>query len=893
MKSKPLQRSDHQRSHGAAKSPDDFGQDDFSLSSLMNILDRRELQSLLDDFRVLTGIGVAIADLKGKLIMVTKGQDICVHFHRAHPQTVSNCIESTTFQTRNVKPGEYLLYKCKNHMWDVVTPLVIGNVRVGNLFLGQFFFDDEELDRKLFIRQAEACGFDQKAYMDALDRVPRMSRAKINTAMDYSVRLASMLSRMIHANLELQQALEDQKQTKQAVTFQLDLGLALDHSSTLQETLQLCLKAAMAVSGLDVGGIYMADRSTGQLTLSVAAGASETFIASAAAAPADSERTQLVMAGKQIILNESDIMALGQEDLLKEKIRSVIIIPISHQGRVIGCLNLASHVYDEIPLGSHYILENVVRQIGQSILRIQDEEALRKSEEKYRVLVESANSLILRIDRSGTVTFCNRYAQHFFGFSEDDIIGKNAVGTIVPETDSLGRDLSVMIQSICLNPDQYVNNENENIKRNGERVWITWTNRPLYDEKGNVVELLCVGNDITNLKRAEQEKKILEDQLRQAQKMEAIGTMAGGIAHDFNNILASVMGYTELASKEPYDERQRKFLEQVLKAAERAKNLVGQILAFSRQTEQSRQALDIRSIVKESIKLLRATIPSTIQIRHNISTEECAVLSDPTQMHQIVINLCNNAAHAMRDQGGMLDVGLSNVRILREMVIIHPDIKEGAYVLLTIRDTGHGIDPTIKDKIFDPFFTTKKPQEGTGLGLSVVYGIVKSHGGAITVQSDLGAGTTFSIYLPKIELNNTAQEMGKTASLTGGKERVLFIDDEKALTELVPVFLRNLGYDVVSTTNSINALTMFTQDPQRFDLVITDMTMPQMTGLELSEKVLALRENLPIILCTGYHESITRNEVLRRGIRELVMKPVSLTDLGLLVRKTLDEGIEG
>jgi CheY-like chemotaxis protein len=253
-----------------------------------------------------------------------------------------------------------------------------------------------------------------------------------------------------------------------------------------------------------------------------------------------------------------------------------------------------------------------------------------------------------------------------------------------------------------------------------------------------------------------------------------------------------------------------------------------------------------------------------------------------------MINLCNNAAHAMRDQGGILEVNLSNIRIFREMLIIHPDLKEGAYVLLTIRDTGHGVDPTIKDKIFDPFFTTKPPKEGTGLGLSVVYGIIRSHGGAISMQSDLGVGTTFSIYLPGVDRGEATQSEQIKIDLRGGGERILFVDDEKSLAEIVPAFLGNLGYEVVATTGSLDALRLFTKNPECFDMVITDMTMPHMTGLEMSGKMLALRGDIPIILCTGYHESVTWNEVKKRGIKELVMKPISLTDLGLLIRRTFD-----
>ena len=858
--------------------------------NILDLIDKKELRSLLSDFFALTGIGSALVDTTGKYLLATEGQEICMRFHRHHPQTLQHCLDCTAFRIQNVKKEGYLLHKCKNQLWDVVTPLVIGDRHVSNIFLGQFLFEGEEVDYDFFNRQAEACGFDKEAYLDALARVPRLSRAKVDKAIDFSTRFSSLVAQMAYSNYRLKKTLLKQKKADDLLRIQRDLGIALDKSSTAQESLQLCLDAAREASGLDSGGIYLVDMSSGNLKLAVVAGVSKEFVAVNTDSPAVSARTQLVMKGERVYLGNADIEAMGNKDFLDEKIRSIAIIPISHQDRVIGCLNLASHIYDEVPWGSREALESIVRDIVQSIVRIQAEESLRQKEQKYRELVEDSNSIILRIDRDGTIVFCNRYATEFFGFSKDEIIGRNVMETVVPETESSGRDLRKMVQDVFSDPEKYFNNENENIKSNGERVWVVWTNRPIYDDKGDVVELLCIGNDITRLKQAEQEKKVLEDQLRQAQKMEAIGTMAGGIAHDFNNILASIMGYTELAAKASSDDKQRTFLDQVTKASERARNLVGQILAFSRQSEQTRQTLDIRAIVEESLKLLRATIPATIQIRQTITSDDTVVLADPTQVHQIIINLCNNATHAMREQGGILEIGLSNIRIMREMLIIHPDLKEGGYALLTIRDTGHGIDPAIKDRIFDPFFTTKKSKEGTGLGLSVVYGIVKSHGGAISVQSDVGLGTTFSIYLPMVETRKTKLKQPKSVPLTGGKERVLFVDDEQALVNMVPIFLRNLGYDVVSTTNSVEALGMFAQDPKRFDLLITDMTMPNMTGLELSEKMLAVRKEFPVILCTGYHESITWTEVEKRGIKELVMKPISLSDLGLLIRKTLDEG---
>ena len=430
--------------------------------------------------------------------------------------------------------------------------------------------------------------------------------------------------------------------------------------------------------------------------------------------------------------------------------------------------------------------------------------------------------------------------------------------------------------------------EHRIIRRDGEVRHVLARIRSTRDAAGCVARVYGANQDITARKQAEKEKRILEDNLRQAQKMEAIGTLAGGIAHDFNNILASMMGYAELAMQESHGDSQQYFLAQILKASDRAKSLVNQILTFSRQREQERQAMDIRPVVKEVLKLLRSTIPSTIRIKQSIPSEDATVFADPTQIHQILMNLATNAAHAMREKGGMLEVNLSSIHVSPDMFFIDSDLKAGPYVLLTVRDTGQGIDPAIREKIFDPFFTTKNPKEGTGLGLAVVYGIIKRHGGAITLQSSIGDGSTFSIYLPRVGKGVAAEIEKGHVGLKGGRERILFADDEDTLVEVVTVFLRSLGYKVASVTNSMEALNLFNQNPQQFDLVVTDMTMPHMTGLELSKKILSVRPDLPIILCTGYHESVTKNEARKHGIKEFALKPLSLTDLGLLIRRTLD-----
>lgn len=388
--------------------------------------------------------------------------------------------------------------------------------------------------------------------------------------------------------------------------------------------------------------------------------------------------------------------------------------------------------------------------------------------------------------------------------------------------------------------------------------------------------------------RAEEEQARVEAQLRQAQKMEALGTLAGGIAHDFNNILGIIVGYSEMGQMDAGDGRQvREDLRQVLKAAGRARDLVQQILAFSRMGEQEKKPIQIGFIVKEAAKMLRAFLPSTVEIKVNVATK-AVVSADPTQMHQVLMNLCTNSAHAMGNEGGVLRIDLTDFHSGDEPGGVHRDLQPGPYVKLTVEDSGHGIDPFILNRIFDPFFTTKEKGVGTGLGLSVVHGIVKSHGGVIEVESAPNEGATFQVFLPAMEAA-VEQKSLETTSLPRGQERILLVDDEPRLASVTKRMLERLGYEVEYRTNGIEALEAFRYSKRKhFDLVITDMTMPHLTGNELVKELLKSEPTLPIIMCTGFSEKITSGMAQELGIRGIAVKPLSLKVISELIREVLD-----
>ena len=401
--------------------------------------------------------------------------------------------------------------------------------------------------------------------------------------------------------------------------------------------------------------------------------------------------------------------------------------------------------------------------------------------------------------------------------------------------------------------------------------------------------LLVSAMDISESKRAVEETLRLESQLRQAQKMEAIGTLAGGIAHDFNNILAAIIGYTEMALEAFKGEvRAKHDMRQVLKAAYRAKDLVSQILAFSRRREKDEyHPVNIYPILREALKLLRASLPTTIEIVQKFEPASSMVLADPSQIHQVVMNLCANAAHAMHEKDGVLKILVKEVQVDREYFSYLPDLAPGNYIKMSVVDNGRGMSPEIMQRIFEPYFTTKSDRGGSGLGLAVVHGIIERHKGSIQVHSELGKGSEFHIFLPAVDANQVAK-ITKNFFVTGGKECILFVDDEESLTKVTKRVLSSLGYEVHASNCPQKALDLFKSRPNRFDLVITDYTMPHMTGLELAHSLLEIREDLPIILCTGYNDLVSEQRALELGFKAFARKPLSKSEIAGLVRNVLD-----
>jgi PAS domain S-box-containing protein len=510
------------------------------------------------------------------------------------------------------------------------------------------------------------------------------------------------------------------------------------------------------------------------------------------------------------------------------------------------------------------------------------EEKLRESEERFRMAFYiSPDAININRLEDGLFVDINEGFAKLTGYTRDDVIGRTSLDVALwcnrEDRETLLRGLK---------EQGYYENLEADFRRKDGSVGRGLMSARVIHLQG-VPHILSITRDITERKRAEEERRVLEARLQRAEKMEAIGTLAGGIAHDFNNILMAMIGFTELVRIEEDREARNESLAQVMVACNRAKDLVNQILTFSRMQETEKQPIQLNPLIKEGVKLLRSSIPSTIEIREAIETRPTVVIANPTQIHQVLMNLCANSAHAMRLGGGILQISLQQDEIGRGPAPATHGLAPGRYAKLAVSDTGQGIDEAHLDRIFDPFYTTKPQGEGTGLGLSVVYGIVKSCGGAVEAASKPGRGTTVTVYLP------LAASAGPVAARVepetpGGHERLLFVDDEAMLVDLTGRILRSLGYQVTTRTSSVEALELFRARQEDFDLVITDMTMPNMTGADLAREILAIRPGMPVILCTGYSEIMSAEQAREIGIRGYVMKPMTRRDLGLAIREALE-----
>jgi len=535
----------------------------------------------------------------------------------------------------------------------------------------------------------------------------------------------------------------------------------------------------------------------------------------------------------------------------------------------------------DLASGSHERLDlkrsnDEIGQLAAAFNRLVDDlERTTVSRQYFEGIIQSMHNGLFILTPERRVKLVNHAGCLLLGLSDDRIVGRpltdfidpGAGGATFPATPADGKSTLYPLETTFRN-------------RDNEPIPVLSSCTPLLDGAGRLSDLVCVAQDLT-------ERKLLESQLRQAHKMEAIGTLAGGIAHDFNNILTAILGYAELAMLDP-DRRDhvQEALETIYQSGQRARNLVKQLLTFSRRSEEQRLALRIQPIIQETLKLLRSTTPSAIEIRKDIDPECGAVVVDPSAIHQLLLNLCNNAIHAMKEKGGVLAVELAQTIVEPGTSPCRCPLAPGAYVRLGVTDTGHGMAPEIAERIFEPFFTTKDVGEGTGLGLSVVHGVVTDLGGKVCVDSRPGEYTRFDVYLPVSE-STAIMEPEETPVLHYGSGSILVVEDEEAVLAMLKDMLGHLGYRVTAQSDSRRALEDFRADPGRHDLVITDQDMPGLTGLALAGEMLKLRPDLRVILYSGYSEQTTNEKVRAAGIREFLLKPLNMQELAARIKEVM------
>ncbi len=676
---------------------------------------------------------------------------------------------------------------------------------------------------------------------------------------------------------------------------------------------ELC-RRVMTHLGCQVFFNFLVDKAAGRLRLNACAGIPEESLPGLRWLDYGSAVCgNVARSGIRVVAEEIGVQPDPRTDLVASfGVRAYACHPLLADSEVLGTLSFGARDRDRFRPEELALMKAVADQVSIAIERMRVLEALRErglelqglteslerrvrertaelaaanerlkgeAEERVRLVaaVEEAGEGIAVIDKDGRIRYVNAALSRLYGRSRSELLAMT-YSELLEKGEPEGEPWAGIRAS--LDRGEAWRGRFSRVLAGGDTIDLEVSVSPIHDEGGRALNYLAVERDVTREVR-------LQQHLRQVQKLEALGTLAGGIAHDFNNILNPIFINTELLLMEDsLDAAARRSLEITLLAAERGRDLVKQIIAFSRQKEMVRKPVRVGPVVRDAVRFLQASLPRTVEIGVEIGEETGDVLGDPVQIHQIVMNLCNNAAYSMKDRGGVLSIGLNEAEVDARLAAGVPGLRPGTYVRLTVADTGPGMTPEVRDRAFDPFFTTKKPGQGAGLGLPVVDGIVRDSGGAVQIRSEAGRGTTLTVYLPRVDHIQPAAEP-KAAGLPGGTERILILDDEEVQVRSLENLLRSLGYVTAVRTDGREALDLLRTDPLAFDLLITDQTMPYLTGARIAAEALRLRPDLPIILCTGYSEAVNAREARAAGIREFLMKPYAARDIAETIRRAL------
>ena len=948
---------------------------------LGDILDVPAVQSLMDAFYALTHIGVGIIDLQGQVLVATGWQDICTRFHRRHPEACRNCVASDTVLSTGVPPGTFKAYRCANGMWDLVTPLVVGGRHLGNLFLGQFLYDDEEPDEAFFRDQARRFGFDEAAYLEALVRVPRWSHRTVEAAMTFYSRFADLISRLSLGTVRLARSLAEQERLAASLresetearrlasfrdglldaipapVFYKDLqGRYLGVNRTFcrfygkseeemkgrtvfdvaspemaalyhlrdQEILRgggvqvyesrirdaqgnlrdvVFHKALFAgedgaVRGLigvildvtehkraeedlarsqsflrtlvdsipdliwlkDPQGIYLScnpsfERFFGAREAQILGRTDEDFLGPELAAFFRDHDRKAMEAGCPQKNEEWLTFAEGGYEGLFETVKTPMV---DREGRLVGVLGIS-------------------RDISE---RKRSEEALRESEARFRSYVENAPYGVFIADEQGRYLQVNQEACAMTGYGREELLDLSIPDLLAPEFRLKGLEV---FEELLRTGQAYA--ELGYVTKEGQRRWWSVAGVKLSDTR-----FLAYARDITDRRRAEAEREKLQGQLLQSQKMESVGRLAGGVAHDYNNMLGVILGHAEmaLAQTDP-DHPLYGPLQEIQKAALRSADLTRQLLTFARKQAVVPRVLDLNGTVEGMLGILRRLLGEDIRLDWLPGENLWPLRMDPTQVDQVLANLCVNARDAIEGVGRIV-LETSNVQLRRDY---GPEgvAEPGDYVLLSVSDDGCGMDPQTREHIFEPFFTTKPSGQGTGLGLATVYGVVTQNRGLVQVYSEPGQGTTFRIYLPRHQGEVPAADRSQPREedrLRRGGETLVLVEDEPAILRMGKAMLERLGYRVLAAASPREALDRVREESGPVHLLLTDVVMPGMNGRDLLREVRALVPEVRVLFMSGY----TANVVSRRGVLEegepFLQKPFSMVELAAKVREVLD-----
>ncbi|MDI6796361.1 MAG: PAS domain S-box protein [Desulfatibacillaceae bacterium] len=829
---------------------------------LEDILDAPEIQAIMDNFHALTNMGVAIIDLKGKVLVAAGWQDICTRFHRVHPQANKACVESDCELTQGIEKGQYKLYKCKNSLWDLSTPIVVGNRHLGNLFFGQFFFDDEEIDREAFRQQAKRFGFDEEKYLAALDRAPRWPRKSVDTLMGFYTRFAELISRLGYSNVALARALTE----RDGLLGKLETGRAfLD-----------ALLEAMPVP------VFYKDRQGRYLGMNKAF---EDFFGQ-----------------KREHLKGKTVFELAPEDLARtyhQKDEELFESAGSqiYESRVKNALgNMRDVIFHKAAItDANGSVTSLVGAIMDITDRKKAEEGLRESEAKYRLIADNTADVISVQDKDLNFIYVSPSIERLRGYTVAESLGETIDQIMTPA--SLEYAMQVFGEEMALeekadaDPTRTRTLELEEYKKDGSTIWVEAVFSYIRNADGEFTGILSVSRDITARKKAQAEQEKLENQLRQAQKMEAVGQLAGGIAHDFNNMLGVVIGYSELALMNlDSASTLHRYVSEIKDAGKRSAQLVDRLLAFARKQTITPVVLDLNKTIGGMFKMLGRLIGENIQFLWKPDLGICPVYMDPAQIDQIITNLVVNARDAISDVGTVTVETLVVQADEYLQFVTRNGVTSGKFVMLSVSDTGSGMDKETQENIFEPFFTTKDVGKGTGLGLATVYGIVRQNEGFIKVYSELGQGSTFKVYLPchdegKLLAKGLEQEELEPPQ---GKETILLVEDEDPLLDLTKQVLTQLGYKVLAVNTPQKAIDLAHAYKGDIHLLLTDVVMPKMNGLTLWNNLKEVLPEMKILFMSGYSaEIISHKGVLDEGLIFLE-KPFSRQTLAKKVREALE-----